>query len=136
MEAAWQPFIALGANRVEAMFQRFNREMGAVQGQMPGKEEGRRTVKMNENKVKPVSIWCYQRQAGLPKALQREARSLIFLVFGVHMVNAEEQETSGAAQKRKRTLSNHRVENDSQWRRMRAFELDEWSSFEKGLLER
>ena len=39
MEAVWQHFIALGGNRVEAMFQRY-RVMGAAQGQMPG--EGRR----------------------------------------------------------------------------------------------
>ena len=41
MGALWQQIVALGANRVEAMFQRY-REMGAAQGQMPGREEGRR----------------------------------------------------------------------------------------------
>ena len=41
MEALWQQIIALGANRVEAMFQKC-REMGSAQGQMPGREEGRR----------------------------------------------------------------------------------------------
>ena len=41
MEALWQQFIAVGANRVEAMFQRY-RVMGAAQGQMPGREEGGR----------------------------------------------------------------------------------------------
>ena len=49
------------------------------------------TVKMNKITVKPVSSWCYQRKAGSMKALQRVVRSLIFLVFGVRMVNAEEQ---------------------------------------------
>ena len=42
MEAAWQQFITLGTNRVEALFQRFHREMGAAQEQMPGEEERRR----------------------------------------------------------------------------------------------
>ena len=41
MEALLQHIIALGANRVEAMFQRYG-QMGATQGQMPGREEGRR----------------------------------------------------------------------------------------------
>ena len=41
MEALLQQIIALGANRIEAVFHRYG-EMGAAQGQMPGREEGRR----------------------------------------------------------------------------------------------
>ena len=48
-------------------------------------------METNKSKVKPVSSCCYQRKAGSMKALQRVVWSLIFLVFGVHMVNAEEQ---------------------------------------------
>ena len=53
----------------------------------------RRRKKANKSKVRPVSSWCYQRQrqAFSMKALQRVVWSLIFLVFGVHMGNAEEQ---------------------------------------------
>ena len=50
------------------------------------KEEG--TVKLNKSKAESVSSWCYQRQAGLMKARQRVVWSLIFLVFGVHLANA------------------------------------------------
>ena len=42
-EALWQQLIALGANGIETFLQRLQREMGAVQGQMPERErEGRR----------------------------------------------------------------------------------------------
>ena len=87
-EALWQQFIALGGNRVEAMFQRY-REMGAAQVQMPGKEEGRDSK--NEQEQGKASSWRCQRQAGAMKALQRVVWSLIFLGFGVHLVNVEEQ---------------------------------------------
>ena len=52
-------------------------------------EEG--VVKTSKSKTKPVSSWCCQRQAGAVKALQRAVWSLIFLVFGVHSVTAEER---------------------------------------------
>ena len=42
MEEAWQHLVALGANQMEALLQRLQRKKGAVQGWMPGKEEGRR----------------------------------------------------------------------------------------------
>ena len=45
MEALWQQFIALGANGIETFVQRLPREMGAAQGQMPRREEGRRNSK-------------------------------------------------------------------------------------------
>ena len=50
--------------------------------------------------------WCYQRQAGSMKALQRVVWSLIFLVFGVYLANAEEQENQVHWGDRKRCLSN------------------------------
>ena len=53
------------------------------------KDEG--IVKTNKSKTKPVSSWRCQRQAGAMKALQWVVWSLIFLGFGVHLVNAEEQ---------------------------------------------
>ena len=52
-------------------------------------EEG--VVKTSKSKTKPVSSWCCQRQARAVRALQRAVWSLIFLVFGVHSVTAEEQ---------------------------------------------
>ena len=54
------------------------------------KEEEEGIVRTNKSKAKPVSSWRCQ-QAGAMKALQRVVWSLIFLVFGVHTVNAEEQ---------------------------------------------
>ena len=54
-------------------------------------KEGEGIVRTDKSKAKPVSSWRCQRQAGSVKALQRVVWSLIFLVFGVHMVNAEEQ---------------------------------------------
>ena len=50
------------------------------------------TVKMNKNKVEPVSSCCYQRQAGSIKMHQRVVWSLIFIVFGVYLVKAEVEE--------------------------------------------
>ena len=43
LEALWQQFIALGANGFETFAQRLQREMGAAQGQMPGREKDRRS---------------------------------------------------------------------------------------------
>ena len=54
------------------------------------KDEG--IVKMNKSKAEPISSWCYQRQAGSIKVLRRAVWSLIFFVFGVHLVKAEVQE--------------------------------------------
>ena len=67
------------------------KRMEHFQGRCQEEKKEERTVKMNKSKVKPVSSWSYQRKAGSLKALQRVAWSLIFLVFGVRMVNAEEQ---------------------------------------------
>ena len=51
--------LLLGTNRVEALFERVRREMGALPEQMP---EG--TVETNKSKAKPVSSWRCQRQPG------------------------------------------------------------------------
>ena len=42
LEALWQQFIALGANGIDTFVQRLQKEMGAPQGQMPRRGEGRR----------------------------------------------------------------------------------------------
>ena len=80
-------FIALGTNGVEVLFQRVRRNMGALPEQMPAGEEGRRDSK-NEQEQGRTS---QQLVAGSMKALQRVVWSLIFLIFGVHLVNAEQQ---------------------------------------------
>ena len=67
-------------------------ETSTPPAQMPGKRKEEGMVRTNKNKGKPVSSWRCQRQAGSIKALQRVVLSLIFLVFGVHMAKAEEQE--------------------------------------------
>ena len=42
LEALWQQLVALGVNGIETIVQRLPREMGAAQGQMPGREEERK----------------------------------------------------------------------------------------------
>ena len=56
------------------------------------REEDEETVKMNKSKAEPVSSWRQSRQAGSTKLHQRAVRSLIFLVCGVYLVEAEVQE--------------------------------------------
>ena len=80
------------------------------------KEEG--TAKMNKITVKPVSRWCFQRKAGSMKALQRVVWSLIFLVFGVRMVNAEEQGAQ-VQQRTEKDLGQIPRGVDFRWKRMR-----------------
>ena len=87
---------ALGADQTRSKFEvmcqmffrRIETRLRRCQEEM--KEEG--TVKMNKSKAEQISSWCSQRQAGSMRALKRKVWSLIFLVFGVHLVNAEEQE--------------------------------------------
>ena len=55
------------------------------------KEEG--MVKMNKSKAGQISNWDFQRKAGALKAHQRAVWSLIFIVFGVHLMKAEVPET-------------------------------------------
>ena len=87
LEAFWQQFIALGANGIVTFVQRSEQHKGRCEEK---KDEG--MVKMNKSKAESVSSWCYQRQAGSMKAHQREVWRLIFIVFGVYLVNAEVQE--------------------------------------------
>ena len=54
------------------------------------------------------------------KALQR-------VLWSLHMVGAEEQGIQVRQVSEKELYPIHRVKNDSRWRRMRAFELYEWS---------
>ena len=48
-------------------------------------------VETNKSRIRPVSDWRCRGQAGAMKALQRLVWSLIFLLFGMHLVKAEEQ---------------------------------------------
>ena len=43
LEALWQQLLALGVNEIKTFLQRLQRGMGAAQGQMPGREEERRS---------------------------------------------------------------------------------------------
>ena len=70
---------------------------------------------MNKSKVKPVSSWFYQRQAGSMKALQRVFLSLIFLVLGVRMAKAEE------AQKMSEKDLYPILQVDFRWKRMHSW---------------
>ena len=52
LEALWQQLFALEANGIETCVQRLQREMGAARGQMPGREEGRRSSEDNQEQDK------------------------------------------------------------------------------------
>ena len=75
VEALWQQLIALGANRVRY------REIGPTQG----REEVRRNSEEGQEQGKA------SQQLALSASGERVVWSLIFLVFGVPLVNAEEQ---------------------------------------------
>ena len=98
METMVDQFIAMGADQAMSKFDavcarcssRNSRPMPLL-CRCQGKKEEEGTVKANKSKTKPISNWRCQRQAGAMKALQRALWSLIFLGFGLHLVNAEEQ---------------------------------------------
>ena len=92
LEALWQQFIALGANGIETFVQRLQREVGAAQGQMPRREEGRRNSEDEQEQGRINQQLVLPAPAGIKKAHQRQVWSLIFIVFGVHLVEAEVQE--------------------------------------------
>ena len=81
-------------------------------------EEG--TVRTKKRKAIPVSSWCYQRQAGSMKALQRVVWSLIFLAFGVDMAKAKAPEIQ--AQRRSEKGIRPIPQVDLRWKRMHSCE--------------
>ena len=81
------PWDRIGSRLCSKGTEKWERPRGRCQEEK--KEKG--IVKTNKSKNKPVSSWRCQRQAGAKKALQRVVWSLIFLGFGVRLVNAEEQ---------------------------------------------
>ena len=76
-------------------------------------------VKKYKSKTRPVSNWRCRGQAGVMKALQRVVWSLIFLVFGVDMVKAEEQGNQAQISGEKNLYPIPRV--DVRWKRMRSY---------------
>ena len=89
-----------------------------------GHRKEEETVKMNESEAELVSSWCYQRQAGSVKALQRAVWSLIFLVFGVCRAKVEEPEIQAQKMSEKDFYPNHRV--DVRWKGMLSWITCEW----------
>ena len=97
--------------------------------QQEKKEEG--IVKTNKSKTKPVSSWRCQRQAGATKALQRVVWSLIFLGFGVHLVNAQEQ--GSQVQQRMSQKDLYQVPQvEVPWMRKKTWQ---WETCERGEVE-
>ena len=96
-------------------------------------EEQRRHDLMPEHqsKAEPVSGWCYQRQAGSMKALQRAVWSLIFLVFGVRMAKAEEPEIQAQKMSEKDLYQIPQVH--LRWKRMHSWRTCEWKWVERAL---
>ena len=76
---------------MEVLFQRVRREMEAAQGLMPGRE-GRRSSAEEQEQGRISQQLVLPAPGGINEGTQRVVWSLIFFVFGVHMVNAEEQE--------------------------------------------
>ena len=99
--------------------------------QMSGKEEGRRNSGDGQEHGR-ASSWCYQRQPGSMKANQRVVWSLIFFVFGVHMVKAEEQENQGHWAIA--TEDHQTLQVDVQWKRIHSQETCECKGDERKFL--
>ena len=72
--AAWR-FVAAACRLGSKVPKRSGSISGAEARKRRRKKE---TVKMKKSKAEPVSSWCYQRQAGSMKALQRVVWSVIF----------------------------------------------------------
>ena len=90
LEALWQQLVARMELRV--FVQRLQREMGAAQGQMPGREAGRRSSEDEQGQGRISQQLVPPASGGINEGTQRVVWILIFLVFGVHFANAEEQE--------------------------------------------
>ena len=105
MEVVWQQVIALGANRVEAMFQRCG-EMGAAQGQMPEEEEGRRDSKHEKEQGKTSQHLVLPVPGGFSEGTPASLMELNLLRIRGAYGECGGAGNSGAANERKRTLSN------------------------------
>ena len=105
----------------DAMCQVFLKKFDAYtpSAQIPGKEEGRRNSEDEQEQGK-----ASQRQVGAMKAPQPVVWSLIFLVFGVHLANAEEQENQAQHGMEKDLCPI--VQVDFRWKRMQVDEKYEW----------
>ena len=90
-EALWQQFIALGANRVEVFVQRLQRETGTAQGQMPGREEGRRNSEDEQEQDKASQQLALSAPSGCNEGTPASSLELDLPRVRVHMVKAEEQ---------------------------------------------
>ena len=76
------------------------------------------------SKAEPVSSWCYQRQAGSIKVHQRVVWSLIFIVFGVHLVKAEVQEDQANKEIVREVHPDH--QDGIPWMKKRMTMLEDW----------
>ena len=87
----WQQFIALGANRIEVFVQRLQRETGTAQGQMPGREEGRRNSEDEQEQDKASQQLALSAPSGCNEGTPASSLELDLPRVRVHMVKAEEQ---------------------------------------------
>ena len=98
LEALWQQIAAVcaavGPNHIDALanavVQRF-KESGAVQKQVPGRDERRRHSEEEQEQGRASQV-ALPRQAGSFKVHRRVVWSLMFLLFGVYLAKAEVQE--------------------------------------------
>ena len=116
--AAWRPcgnnLSLLGRIESSLCFKGTKKRERPRSGCQEEKEGG--IVKTNKSKTKPVSSLRCQRQAGAMKALQRVVWRWIFLGFGLHLVNAGEQEVM---QQRMSEKGLHQIPQvDFPWKRM------------------
>ena len=66
--------------------QRLHREMGAAQGQMPRREEGRRSSEDKQEQNKASLQLALSESSECTEGTQRKVWSLIFLLFGMRLV--------------------------------------------------
>ena len=121
MEELWQQFIALGANRIDAFSKGSKEKWEHFRSRCQEEKKDEGSLKTNKSKVKPVSSWCYQRQPGSMKALQRVLWSLIFLVLGLRMVKAEESGIQAQKMSEKDLYQTPQV--DFRWKRVHSWGL-------------
>ena len=92
LEALWQQLIALGANGIETCVQRLQREMGAAQGQMPGREEGkRRSSQDNQEQDKTSQHLALSASSGCNEGTPANSLELDLPGIRGALVKAEEQ---------------------------------------------
>ena len=92
LEEMLRRVIVLGTNGVEVLFQRVRCEMGAAQGQMPGREGGRRSSEDEQEQGRISQQLVVPAPGGINEGTPASSLELDLPRLRVHLANAEEQE--------------------------------------------